>query len=111
MSRLERIQSLIKEAVAEILRRKVQNSKIGFISITEVQVSKPIDHAWVYFSQIGNEKEKRETLKALKTVEKFVSAEVGKVVQTRNSPRIHFVFDESLERGVDLVNKINALEL
>ncbi|MFT5170595.1 MAG: ribosome-binding factor A [Candidatus Marinamargulisbacteria bacterium] len=110
MSRRERLSSILKKEISQILNRRINDSRIGFISITEVTVSKDFAHAMVYYSQIGSDEEKEKTKKGLYSSQKFIKAEVGRVVRIHTVPDIHFKFDDSLERGVDLVQKIDRLE-
>ncbi|NQY74946.1 MAG: 30S ribosome-binding factor RbfA [Candidatus Margulisbacteria bacterium] len=109
MSRIDRINALIKEEIAHILQRKMRDQHIGFISITNVDVSKDMSHAKIYFSQIGTDKEKKKTLNTLKTASRFIKGEIGKVIRLKHIPDLQFIFDESLERGFDIVDKINKL--
>lgn len=110
MSRLDRVASLIKSEISLILSRKINDSRIGFISILEVELSKDLGHAWIHYSQIGSEEEKQRTKKGLSSATKFIQAELFKVLDLQTIPKIHFKFDPSLEKGVDLVTKITKLE-
>ncbi len=109
MSRIDRIASLIKHEVADILLRRVNDSRIGFITIVDVIVSKDLSHAKIYYSQLGSDKEKSKTRVGLAAAQKFIRSEVGKALKTRIVPDLHFFFDESVERGVYLAGKINDL--
>ena len=55
MKRQHRISSVLKTEIAALLRQKINDDRIGFISITDVTISKKGDRAWVYYSQIGLE--------------------------------------------------------
>jgi ribosome-binding factor A len=101
--------SLLKSEISQILRVKVNEPRIGFISIIEVKCSKDLCHAWVYYSQIGTDAEKGATKKGLYAATKFIQSEIGKVMKSKMVPSLHFKFDASIEKGVDVVNKINSL--
>lgn len=109
MSRQDRISSLLKAELSKLIHQKINDSRIGFISITEVIISKDNQHAWVYYSQIGNDKQKEQTKKGLASATKFLHSELSKIIRYMALPKLHFRFDDSLEKGVDLVNKINEL--
>ena len=109
MSKKNRIESLIRECVSEILRRTINNEKIGFISITGVKLSSDGSYAWIYYSQIGTEEEKRKTKYALKSASKFIKGEFGKMVRIKTVPNMRFTYDDSLERGVHIIQKLNEL--
>ena len=109
MDRMKRVNALIKQEVADIIQKKLDNANVGFISITEVDVSKDLRNAKVYYSQIGSVEEKEATFTALKKTAKFIKGELGRVLRMKNIPDLFFVFDDSIEKGVDMVNKINNL--
>ena len=106
---MKRINSLIRQEVADIIQKKLNSPKIGFVSITEVDVSKDCRHATIFYSQIGSDEEKEVTFKTLKQHGKFIKGELGKVLHLKTIPDLKFEYDHSLETGVDLVNKINKL--
>ena len=109
--RLERVSALLKIEISRILRVTINDPKIGFISIIEVKLSKDLGIAKVFYSQIGTEKEKEETLERLKKVRGVIKGELGRVLHLKTIPNLRFVFDPSLEKGADLVNKINQLNI
>ncbi len=109
MFRLKRVASLIKSEIARIIRQDLHDDGIGFISITEVAVSKDIRHAWIYYSQIGTDEEKELTKQRLYKSRKFIKGKLGDVIEMKTVPDLHFKFDTSIERGVEIVSKINDL--
>ena len=109
MNRIKRVEALIKEEIASILHKKIHNTRIGFVSIIDIKISKDLSHARVFYSQIGTEDEKEETFKNLKKAAKFIKGEVGKVIRVKTIPNLRFIPSDSLEKGSELVRKINAL--
>ncbi|RAP31669.1 30S ribosome-binding factor RbfA [Candidatus Marinamargulisbacteria bacterium SCGC AG-414-C22] len=109
MKRVKRLESLLKDEISSILKVKVNDDRIGFISITDIKISKDRNDAWVYYSQIGTDEQKAKCRKGLSSATKFIHSEICKNIRYMIIPKIHFRFDNSLERGVDLVNKINNL--
>ncbi len=109
MSRQERISSLLKTEISRLLHQKINDSRIGFISIVDVKISKDNAHAWVYYSQIGSDEDKERTKKGLSSATKFLHAELSKLIRYMALPKLHFRFDDSLEKGSDLIQKINQL--
>ena len=107
--RVERVSSLLKQLVSDILRRHVGDARIGFISITDIDMSPDLRHATVLYSQIGNDKEKAETVLGLRAAGPFIHSALCKSSYLKRIPRIHFKFDDSLERGSYLVDKINEI--
>ncbi len=109
MSRNKRISSLLQSEISALLLKKINDKRIGFISITYVKLSKDMAHAWVYYSQIGNESEKKDTMKGLSSATPFIHSELTKKINYMAIPKLHFRFDSSLENAVNIINKIDNL--
>jgi len=109
MSRKHRISSLLKNEISSILLKKINDTRVGFISLTSVDISPDNKHAWVYYSQIGSDAEKQQTKRGLANATKFIHAELSKSIRYMSIPKLHFRFDDSLERGVDIVQRINTI--
>jgi len=109
MSRIDRVEELIKQEIANILIKKANDHRIGFISIQKVKVTKDLSHAKVFYSQIGSDEEKKKTYRALRSASNYIKGELGKVISLKTIPTLRFIFDESIERGVELANKIKGL--
>jgi ribosome-binding factor A len=107
--RLTRIAALLKKEVSHILRTKINDSRIGFVSITEIKVSSDLAHAWIYYSHLGTLKERKETQKGLMAAQKYIKFEIGKNLHLTTVPDLKFIYDESLEKGTAIVNKLNEL--
>ena len=109
MSRVERINELLKRSIAEILTRKIADSRIGFVSILEVRVTKDLSQAWVYYSQIGSTQDKLKTKRGLRSATGYIRGELGKDLRLQNVPNLTFEYDSTVERGSSLIDKINSL--
>ena len=107
--KMARLANIFRNEIAEILRKKINDPRIGFVSIMEVKISSDLKYAKVYYSQLGNESDKKKTLKALRRAESFIKYEVGKVINLRVMPDIIFEYDDSLEKGTNILNKIEQL--
>ena len=107
--RLARVESLLKQHIATIIQQKVNNPKIGFISIVSVSVTKDISTAHVYYSQIGSEEDRKKTYFALKSSAKFIKGELGKLLHLKTTPNLIFKYDPSIERGSNIISKLNQL--
>ncbi len=107
--RLQRVQNLLLEATSDIIRR-LKDPRVGFVSVTEVEVSPDLRHARIYVSVMGNEEERQGTLEALNKASGFVRHALSEQVRLRHIPDVHFRLDQSLEHGahiIDLINKAN----
>ena len=96
-SRPDRVAEQIRQAIGELLTREVQDPGIGFVTITRVKVSPDLQMARVYYTQIGDDKARKQTEKALARVTPFLRRQVGSRVRLRRVPELVFHFDESVE--------------
>lgn len=99
-SRPERVGQEIQAALGQILTRgELRDPRIGFITITGVKVSPDLRVAKVFYSMMGDEKQRADTQKGLEAAKGFLRREVTAAVQLRVSPEIFFSFDESVGEG------------
>ncbi|WP_404427674.1 30S ribosome-binding factor RbfA [Ureibacillus chungkukjangi] len=103
--RSNRIAEQMKKELGNIITRKLKDPRVGFITVTDVEVSGDLQLATVYISSLGNDREREETLKALAKAAGFIRTEIGHRIRLRRTPEITFEFDSSVEYG----NKIDAL--
>ena len=109
MSRVEKVESLLKKSIAEIISRKVGDYRLGFVSITRVKVSKDLRTATVYYSQLGSAEEREKTYRGLVSASKYIQSQLHSKIRLRVLPILSFKFDDSIEKGSQVVNKINQL--
>ena len=96
--RANRVAEEIKKEMGEIVTRKLKDPRIGFVTITDVEVTGDLQQATIYISVL--EKDKKEaTLVGLSKANGFIRSEIGKRIQLRKTPEITFEFDEALEHG------------
>ncbi len=93
--RIERINSLLREVISEVIREDVKNPHLKTIwTITAVETTKDLRHAKVFVSVIGTEAEKGETLRALESARGFIAVSASKKIVIRFFPELHFILDE-----------------
>src|SRR5690606_15860806 len=96
--RVERVREELKKEASDIIR-KLKDPRIGFVTVTDVEVSGDLRHVKIFVSVYGDETEKSATMEALERASGFVRTEVGRRIRLRHTPEIRFVFDASMERG------------
>ncbi len=97
--RSSRVGHLIKEEISHIIQREVKDPMIGFITITDVEITDDLKSATVYFSVYGDEEVKANTFKGLNRAVGFIKRELGKNLRLKYIPDISFKFDNSYEYG------------
>ncbi|MEN2986636.1 MAG: 30S ribosome-binding factor RbfA [Thermodesulfovibrionaceae bacterium] len=96
--RSQRLSVLLREEVADIILRKLKDPRLGFITVTDVELSEDLKVAKVFVSVLKTE-EKDITLKILNEAKGFVRNEIAKRLHIKVIPTFEFLLDESIERG------------
>jgi ribosome-binding factor A len=110
MTRVERVAELIRKEVSRIIHEDVSDPRIGFISITGVDLSTDLENARIRISILANEKEKTECMKGLFSATSFIRGKLGHFLEMRSVPELTFVQDDSLEKGSKVLNIMSRLE-
>jgi ribosome-binding factor A len=97
-SRPERVGEEIRQELSYALAREVHDPGIGFVTLTRVKVSPDLQVARVFYTIIGDDKEKRDTKRALERATPFLRRHIAATIRLRRVPEIFFQFDESVER-------------
>lgn len=103
--RANRVAEQMKKELGEILNQKIKDPRVGFVTVTDVDVTNDLQIATVYVSVLGDEKEKEDTLIGLSKAGGFIRSEIGKRMRLRKVPEMTFVFDEAHEYG----NRIDSI--
>jgi ribosome-binding factor A len=106
--RSERVAEQIRRDLADIIRTELKDPRIGMISLTAVEVTPDYAHATVYFTSMTDQSAVAEIEKGLKRAAGFLRAELGKRIRIHQLPELHFRFDASLTRGIELTRLIDA---
>ena len=108
--RQEKLGELFAAELSDLLRTRVKDPRVGFASITHVEVSGDYRHAKIYVSVMGSEEERADTIKALKHATGFLRHELASRVTLRYMPEIVFKLDTSIEKGSHILELIRASE-
>lgn len=108
--RVNRLNEEVKKLISHIIRNDLRNPAISHLtSVVAVDITRDLRYATVYISVLGNNNEKNETIKALKKSAGYVRREVGKQIKVRYTPEVIFKLDESIEKGIEMYNKISKV--
>lgn len=111
-SRSERVSEQIRRVLADLIGTELKDPRVGMVSITAVEVTPDYSHAKVYFSTLAGHEGAPVVMAGLDKAAGFLRRELGKRITLHTLPQLHFVFDESLERGADLTRLIHeAVEI
>ncbi len=110
LKRSRRIAGLIKSEISDIIHTRIKDPLIGFVTITDVTLSDDLKIAKIYFSVLGDEDEKKSSLKGLERARTFIQNELGSRVRLRYLPTLRFFFDESWNYGDRIDQIIRSLQ-
>ncbi len=101
-SRKDRVSEQIRRELAELIRTELKDPRVGMISLTDVEITADYAHAKVFFSTLAGSENLPAVMEGLQKASGFLRRELGKRISIHMTPQLHFVFDQSLERGADL---------
>lgn len=107
--RVGRVGEQIKKELSLILQSELKDPRIGFITVTGVEVTNDLSQAKVYLSVFGEDDQREDTLKALEQASGFIRTELGRRVRLRHTPELIFKLDTSIEYGSHIENLLKKL--
>ncbi len=110
--RIEKVASLIRRELSELLTTTVHNEKVrqGMVTITEVEVSGDLQHCKIFVSVFGEEQQKEDVMEGLNSVTSFLRGELGRRLQMRRAPEIIFKLDKGIQKGASVLTLLEKLE-
>ncbi|HEA47069.1 MAG TPA: 30S ribosome-binding factor RbfA [bacterium] len=99
--RAKRAGRLIQEEISKIIQRELKDPRIGFVTVTGVDITDDLRYAKVFITVLKREN-KKKTLKGLERAKGFIRREIGQRIKMRFTPEIEFRFDEAIEQGAHI---------
>jgi ribosome-binding factor A len=96
--RCERVAGQLRRDLARLIQLEIKDPKVGFISVSDVEVSRDLSHAKVFITVFDTDKAV-DTLAALSRAASFLRRRLGKELRLRQVPELHFLHDDSVEQG------------
>lgn len=109
--RQEKLGELIAIELSDLLRTRVKDPRVGFASITRVEVSGDLRHARIFVSVLGSEQEQEDTIRALKHATGFLRHELASRLTLRFMPELVFKLDSSIQEGARILDLIRESEM
>lgn len=103
--RANRVGEQMKKELSDIIGRKLKDPRIGFVTVTGVEVTGDLQQAKVFITVLGDSRKREDTLNGLEKAKGFIRSEVGHRIRLRKTPELFFEIDESIDYG----NKIETL--
>ncbi len=108
-SRSQRVAEQVRRELAELIRLEVKDPRVGFITLTDVEITPDYAHAKVYFTSMTGEEGLDEILAGLRRASGFLRRELGRRVRIHTTPELHFHYDKSVEQGSRLSQLIDKV--
>jgi ribosome-binding factor A len=100
--RLARVAEAIREAASEAILFQIKDPRVKFTTVTRAEVSADLQHAKVYVSVMGSERDRNLTLHGLKSATGFIQSKVGDRMKSRYVPHLEFVLDEGVRNSQEV---------
>ncbi|WIX03676.1 30S ribosome-binding factor RbfA [Pseudomonas sp. AR5] len=108
-SRTQRIGDQMQRELALLIQREIKDPRLGLVTITGVDVTRDLSHAKVYITVMGKDDDEQAistNLHILGEASGFLRMKLGKAMKVRTIPQLHFLYDASIRRGVELSSLI-----
>jgi ribosome-binding factor A len=105
---MRRIDEAMKQVLSEAIPT-LKDPRVGFVTVTAVETARDLEHAKVWISVFGSDKQRESTLAALESATGFLQAGVNRELKLRRTPHLEFVYDRAVEQGVRMTHLIDEL--
>jgi ribosome-binding factor A len=111
--RPDRLSGEIREELSRLISRSLKDPRLGFVTVTRVELSTDLRHARVFVSVLGSEQERKESMKALHSAAGFLRREIGHRIRMRRVPELDIRYDQGLDntqRVADLLREVGPAD-
>jgi len=107
--RTERLAEEVREEVARMIASELKDPRLGFVTVTRVELAHDLRYARVHVGVLGSEAEREKSLTALRSAAGFVRRELGRRLRIHHAPEVDFRYDKGLD-ATDRVARLLAEE-
>jgi ribosome-binding factor A len=107
--RLQRVNQLIREEISHLVQRELKDPRLGFVTVTEVDVAKDLRSAKVYVSVLGSEAQWQASLEALESARGFIRNWLLPRLRLRSVPHLTFHPDHSMAHAAHIQTVLEGL--
>jgi ribosome-binding factor A len=109
--RIARVNEVVREVAAEAILFEIKDPRVKNVTVTRAEVSGDLQHAKVFVSLMGTEKEQKLTLHGLESAAGFVQTKLAKRMTTRYVPHVTFVVDEGVKKSLEIARLLREEQL
>src|SRR5689334_5633266 len=107
--RADKVSEAIRREISVMLTQEVKDPAINFATVTAVETADDLRHANIFVSILGDEETRQESMKGLERAKGFLRREIGRRLQLRYTPEIHFRLDNSLDHAIKIKTILNEI--
>jgi ribosome-binding factor A len=108
--RQQRVAEEIQRRASQFIREELKDPRLGFLTITGVDVNADLTHATLFVSVLGSETEQEQTMQTLRRAKGLIKRDIGDWLRIRTVPELTFQQDQSIERGTRILQLMKGLE-
>lgn len=111
MLRHDKVTQAIKKEISSIIHDELKDPRLGFVTITRIEMTADLRYAKVFFSVLGKEEEQKKTKEALDSALGYIRRLIAQRIRLRFTPEIMFKEDRSIEYSIQIEKLLNELEV
>lgn len=105
--RLARVAEVIREVASETILFELRDPRVKGVTVTRAEVSGDLQHAKIYVSIMGDDKEEKLVMHGLRSAAGFIQSKLSNRLQTRFTPQVSFVVDRGVKNSIEVARLIN----
>lgn len=110
IQRAQKVAEAIQKEISSLIIKGMKDPRVGFVTITAVDVTTDLSLAKVFFTVIGDEKARKDSAAGLKSAIPFIRREIGKQLRLRIVPELIFNYDTSIEYGQHIESLLKGIQ-
>ena len=107
---MRKVELLIKDEVSKIIITKIKNPKVGFVTVTAVEMNADLKSAQIYISVMGTQLQKNDTINSLNKASKYIRTELNQQIKLRYSPSLTFRLDNTIDKVIRISQILENLD-
>lgn len=109
ITRTQRLAQQLQQEIAMIIHQELKDPRVGFVTVTRLELSKDLRHAKVFFSCLGHDDERKHSQRALDDSRRFIYGLIKKRFRLKIIPELQFCYDVSIVGSIELSRKLDEL--
>ncbi|MFH1062641.1 MAG: 30S ribosome-binding factor RbfA [Candidatus Omnitrophota bacterium] len=108
--RKQKVAQRIKEDISRIIHDQIKDPRIGFVTLTRVELTDDLRYAKVFYSVLGDEIQKKAAVEGLESAHPYIRKLLGESLELRNTPDFSFKVDESIDYDIHMAKIFDKIE-